>query len=78
MTADNTPIFRTHNAGMNLNEISTPELRRILRATERAAGPDSTEARIFRRELAKRGQQTRQQAKQIKLRCGRLDEEADQ
>ncbi len=41
---------------MKLTEIPTADLRRILRATERAAGPDSVEARILRRELAKREQ----------------------
>ena len=44
---------------MKLNKITTPELRRILRATERDAGRDSIEARILRRELVKREQQAR-------------------
>jgi hypothetical protein len=45
---------------MKLNDIPMPELRRILCATERDAGPDSMEARVLRRELVRRGQQTRQ------------------
>jgi hypothetical protein len=44
---------------MKLNEVPTAELQRILRATERDAGPDSMEARILRRELVKREQQAR-------------------
>ena len=46
--------------GMKLNDIPTPKLRRILRATEQAAGPDSMEVRVLRRELVRREQQTRQ------------------
>jgi len=45
---------------MKLHEIPTPELRRILRATERDAGADSMEARILRRELVKRKSRPRQ------------------
>jgi hypothetical protein len=45
---------------MKPNELTTPELRRILRATEGDAGPDSMEARILRRELVKREQRSRQ------------------
>ena len=44
---------------MKLHEISTPDLRRILRATEQDAGFDSMEARVLRRELTQREQQAR-------------------
>ena len=42
---------------MKLTDVPTPELRRILRATEKAEGPESVEARIFRRELDRRKQE---------------------
>lgn len=41
-------------AGMKVKDVPTSQLRRILRATERAVGTDSTEARIIRRELVRR------------------------
>ena len=46
--------------GMKLQDIPTSELRRVLRATERDAGPDSMEARVLRQELAKREHPARQ------------------
>lgn len=46
--------FSTTIAGMKINQLSNRELRRALRATERATGPDSYEVRVFRRELARR------------------------
>jgi hypothetical protein len=45
---------------MKLRDVPTTELRRILRATERDAGPDSVEARTLRRELVKREHPRRQ------------------
>ena len=45
---------------MKLHDIPTPELRRVLRATEQDAGSDSMEARMLRRELVKREQRSRQ------------------
>ena len=44
---------------MKLTDIPTQELRRILHATERAVGADSSEAEILRRELTKRQQRAR-------------------
>lgn len=52
--------------GMKLDNIPTPELRRILRATEDDAGPDSMEARVLRHELVKRGQRRRQKRRRGK------------
>jgi hypothetical protein len=46
--------------GMKLNDIPTPKLQCILRATEQDAGSDSMEARILRRELTKRQRRSRQ------------------
>jgi hypothetical protein len=46
---------------MKLHDIPTTELRRILRATERDAGPGSVEVRVLRRELTRREQQRRQE-----------------
>lgn len=44
---------------MRLSAIPTRQLRRILRATEREAGPDSLEVRVLRRELVRREQRRR-------------------
>lgn len=44
---------------MKLSDIPTPELLRILHATERDTGPDSVETRILRRELVRREQAIR-------------------
>lgn len=39
---------------MKLSEMSTRELKRALRATERMTGPDSYEVRVLRAELVRR------------------------
>jgi len=39
---------------MKITDISTVKLQRIIRDTERLAGPDSVEVRILRRELLRR------------------------
>jgi hypothetical protein len=53
---------------MKLHEISTSDLRRILRATEKDAGADSMEAGVLRRELIRREQRIRE--KRLRSRKG--------
>lgn len=51
---------------MKLNEISTPELTRVIAATSRDAGPDSREVRILERELERREAERRREIERDK------------
>ena len=50
---------------MFIDEMKTCELRRCLRATERAVGPDSYAVKVLRRELARRRAKRDRQARKV-------------
>jgi hypothetical protein len=52
-------------AGMLLTDVSTNELRRLIRAGERSSDPDEYALAVLRRELERRQASDKQDAKQV-------------